>query len=240
MSIGPCLYPRCGGHADPVLTSLTICDGCRGKYWRLLRWLAEDYVVLRSQLPAPVVSGARVRSSSQVGFGHPAEWASDEARAIAVLVSQVEDALREFVSDRPASHLFGPELRLAVDGFAYLRTRFEALCTFPAAGHAAEELVERHRKIRAGLGFSRRVERLTVPCPRCNLLTLEADGSCGETIMCSQCGHRVRAGNYSLLVEVAVGVVQSQDDDLLDRYDAMTPQEREELAVAAVDAEVRP
>jgi hypothetical protein len=224
VSIGPCAYPRCNdGEGNPVLTSLGICDDCRIRYVQVLHWLAEDYALLRSTLPSPAIRGVRVRTSTRQEFGHPAEWASDEARSIALLVNQVEDGIREYDGQDPASHPGIYQDRLAHQGFVYLNLHFELLCTYPAAGAAAEAIVDKHRTIRAGLGHTRQADKLPTPCPRCNTVGLVSLGGNRAVIECQACGHRVRPEHYEYLTKLAadnaVERCRASDWDLLDRYD---------------------
>lgn len=224
MNIGPCVYPRCNdGQGNPVLTSLGVCDQCRPRYSQTLTWLADDYATLRVGLPSPAVRGVRVRTGAREGFGHPAEWASDEARSVALLVNQIEDGLREYAGQEPADHPGVFQDRLAFQGFGYLGLHFETLCTYPGAAVAATAIVDKHRTIRAGLGYTRQADKLPTPCPRCNTTGLVALGGKHTTIECQACGHRVRPEHYEFLTKVAadnaITTRRASDWDLLDRYD---------------------
>ncbi|MFC3299622.1 hypothetical protein FJV46_10615 [Arthrobacter agilis] len=224
MSTGPCTYPRCtDGEGNPVLTSLGICDNDRIRYGQVIRWLADDYATLRLGLPSPTIRGVRVRTTTREEFGHPAEWASDEARSIALLLNQIEDGLREYSGQEPADHPGIFQDRLALQGFAYLALHFESLCTYPEAGTAATAIVDKHRTIRAGLGYTRQADKLPTPCPKCNTVGLVSLGGNRAVIECQACGHRVRPEHYEYLTKVAaetaITTSRASDWDLLDRYD---------------------
>lgn len=228
MSIGPCAYPRCNdGTGNPVLTSLGICDDDRARLRTALYRLADDYATLRLGLPAPVVRGVRVRTSTRQEFGHPAEWASQEARSIALLVNDIEDGIREHAGQDPASHPGIYQDRLAQQGFAFLHLHFELLCTYPKAAEAAAAIVDKHRTIRAGLGYTRQADKLPTPCPRCNTVGLVSLGGNRAVIECQACGHRVRPEHYEYLTKVAaesaVTTRRASDWDLLARYDSTNP-----------------
>lgn len=224
MSIGPCAYPRCNdGEGNPVLTSLGICDDDRVRYAQVLKWLADDYATLRIGLPSPSIRGVRVRTSANESFGHPAEWASDEARSIALLVNQIEDGIREYGGQDPASHPGTYQDRLALQGFAYLALHFELLCTYTEASTAAAAIVDKHRTIRAGLGYTRQADKLPTPCPKCNTVGLVSLGGKSTSIECQACGHRVRPEHYEYLTKMAADAALStrrtSDADLVTRYD---------------------
>ncbi len=218
--VGRCVYPRCiGTDGKPLLTTLGVCEPCRGRYRQLLSWLADDYAQLHIMLPAPVRRGISVRSSSKESFGHPAEWASDEARHVATLLYQIEDALRLYRGVRQRDGWGIREVRLVHRALTYLVNCFDDLCTFPGAELAAEELTKWHYKLRAALGHTRRAEYLALPCPKCNLLKVAAAPHTGRPF-CEACGHRIRAEFVPSLTSFAVRIVQTIDDELVAAYDA--------------------
>lgn len=210
--VAPCVYPRCDdGHGDPELTGDGICDSCRRRYRRLLGWLAEDYVAVKTMMPAPVrpAAGGRYVAASRRSYGHPAEWASDTAALIAYVLGWVEDGLRDTLGDEPPPHPRTVEAHRVEHALAYLTARFDALCVYPAALDTAVELVDLHALVRRSLGLTRFVQRLPTPCPDCGTAALLR--SVGQ-IECGQCATVIREEHYPFLTRVVI-------DDLIRNYD---------------------
>lgn len=208
-AVSPCVYPRCRDeNGDPRLTAETICPSCRSRYRRLLDWLREDYAKLAVLMPLPIAEtvGRRTRASS---FGHPAAWASDEKAAIADILNATESALREYCGhgEAPAPEI--SEAGKVRHAWIYLTDRFGDLCTFPAAADTANELVDLHRRIYAGLGETRMADKLPVPCPECDRVEMVRTVGC---VYCQSCGLTFPDDQYErLALIVASETVAARD-----------------------------
>lgn len=209
-AVSPCAYPRCRDeNNNPRLTTDTFCQPCRNRYRRLLDWLREDYAKLAVLMPIPIsktASGCRTASTS---FGHPAAWASDEKAAIAAILNATESALRKHCGHGEAPSPEKSEPALVRHAWIYLTDRFEDLCTFPAAGDVAVELVDLHRRIYAGLGETRMAEKLPVPCPECDMVQMIRTVGC---VYCRECGLTFPDDQYErLALIVAAETVAARD-----------------------------
>ena len=68
----------------------------------MLDRLAQDYILLRVTLPKPVPPpGERVMRIVAKEYGHPAEWASDTARAVADQLNEAHDNLADHLHHEP-------------------------------------------------------------------------------------------------------------------------------------------
>jgi hypothetical protein len=188
-----------------------VCPSCRRRYWRLLRWLGEDYLAVKATLPAPArrQAGGRYIAAKTRSYGHPAEWASDTAALIAYHLGWVEDDLREHLGDDPPPHPRTVEAHRVDHALTYLTARFEALCTWPAALDSAVELVDLHALIRRGLGLARLVQRLPTPCPACDVAALVREVG---HITCVACGTVIREEHYPLYARIVI-------DEVIKAYD---------------------
>jgi hypothetical protein len=99
-------YPGCRDlDGNPRLTRDVICEYSRRHYGQVLDRLALHYVLLRRTLPQPAASpGERVMRVVAREYGHPAEWASDTARAIADQLGEAHDGLAEHLHHDPPPH----------------------------------------------------------------------------------------------------------------------------------------
>lgn len=208
-SVRPCSYPTCqDSDGNRCLTTQVMCGRCRRRYWRELHWLIEDYVRLRGFLPAPAQRGEKIRGNSK-SFGHPAQWVSDEARAVAQMLNWIEDGLREEAGMEPPPHQFNNETALVKHAFQTLTGNFELLCTYSMSEDTATEVHDKHQGLRRAFGMTRDVQRLTVPCPRCDIAGLvRLTGH----IECGACGHQIPEDNYAWFARVLL-------DSLIDEYD---------------------
>lgn len=202
--IAPCGYPGCRDiDGNPRLTRDTICDPSRRHYHTVLKRLAEHYVVLRRDMPKPAAtSGERVMRVVAREYGHPAEWASDQCRAIADQLSEAHDQLAEHLGhDGPPWQGHDETRRVAVSHH-YLTAWFVKLCTMPGAADTAVALHDLDRDVRRGLGKTDPRRFLPVPCPNpaCGLLGLvrTVTGDTGDDhVDCHACGERISADRYS-------------------------------------------
>lgn len=133
-------------------------------------------------------------------YGHPAEWASDTARAVADQMGEAHDGLAEHLGHDPAPHPGSREYGRVAYAHHYLTSWFDYLCIYPAAGDTAEALYDLDRDIRRGLGKTNPRRFLPVPCPNpaCELLGLvRTDGDGGEDrVDCHCCGETIPAERY--------------------------------------------
>lgn len=184
-----------------------MCDACQARLRRELRWLVEDYVTLKTFLPSPVRrSGGQIRHTQQTSFGHPAQDASDACREIAWVLNRIEAGLRAHVGDRPAPTLettagLAAEDELLNHAYVYLRGHLEQLCDWPDVGYHAAAVHDTHATNRAKYGLTRRIERLTLPCPDCDVVMLVQDVG---KITCENCGREIREEQYPMLERIAI------------------------------------
>lgn len=212
----PCVYPTCddgspGEYRSPRLTYNTICGSCRTRYARLLGWLVQDYVTLRT-FPTLVHAsndGSKRVSPKAKSFGHPREEASDAAADLAQRLNWLEDDLRELNGDPPPAHPRTAEAHLVTSAYRYLTTHFDALCTHPAAADVAEHLLDHHARLRSLLGQTRLVQKLPAPCPTCDVAALTR--SVGS-IDCGNCGRHIDEDEYPFLTLIML-------DRMIDAYD---------------------
>lgn len=224
MSIGPCQYPRCNdGHGEPVLTTYGMCEDCQDRYARLLGWLRDDYVHLVTEFPKPASNGTPAgQAPAKLGYGHPAEWASNEAQELAALLTEVHNNLDETLGRAlPLHRTTGEALRVA-EAIRVLSLNIPALCNMPGAGDVADELNAAHGHIRRSLGQARLIHRLPTPCAKCGYRSLiRSPGQ--DSIECQNCGKRYTADDYARLLRYEVGAglqdVAGQRDDAIAAYD---------------------
>jgi hypothetical protein len=213
-AVSPCVYPRCNdGHGNPTLTTQVMCERSRRHYRREIDWLVMDYVALKAGMPAPVRSGTHERQSNLKSFGHPAEWASDQAAEIAQVLNWIEDGLRDHLGHTPPPHPFVRQNRLVSHAYRYLTDKFDDLCTYPAAGDSAEEIHALHQKCRRLLGQTKFGQLLPTPCPACDAATLTRTT---DSISCAECGETIREEHYAFMTRVIL-------DELIDSYDTPKP-----------------
>ncbi len=200
-NIGPCQMPGCRDvDGNARLTRDVICEPSRRHYRTAIDRLTLHYVLLRVTLPKPVPPpGERIMRVAAKVYGHPSEWASDSARAIADQLNEAHDALAEHLGHDPAPHPGSREYGRVAHAHHYLTCWFDQLCTWPAAGDTAEALVDLDRQVRQGLGKTNPRRFLPVPCPACELLGLvRTDGGDGgeDRVDCHSCGETIPAERY--------------------------------------------
>jgi len=182
-------------------------------------WLALDWIHLRGTLPTPP-RGENSRVSNTKEYGHPAEWASDNASDIVAKLTSWHDMLAEHRNERPPTIgiVFGnstfnrryestqqEKIRL-VAAWKYLEPRCEQLVELVDYDDL-KELPDLHGKIRRALGASTPKYTLPVPCPNneCELLTLvRVQGIGQEFITCDSCGYTIKEVHYPFLVRMTL------------------------------------
>lgn len=200
-TIRSCPYPGCRDvDGNPRLTRDTICEPSRRHYRTLLDRLALHYVLLRVTLPKPTPPpGERIMRVAAKVFGHPAEWASDTAAAIATQLNDAHDTLAEHLHHEPPPHPGSREYGRVAHAHHYVTSWFAVLCTMPGAGDVAEALYDLDRDVRRGLGKTDPRRFLPVPCPSCGLLGLVRtialdDGA--DSVECRSCGETIPSERY--------------------------------------------
>lgn len=200
-TISPCRYPGCRDvDGNPRLTRDIICEHSRHHYRKVLDRLALHYVLLRVRLPRPVPPpGERIMRVVAKTWGHPAEWASDIAAAVATQLNDAHDSLADHLRHDPPPHPGSREYGRVAHAHHYLTAWFERLCDYPAAGDTAEALLDLDRDIRRGLGKTDPQRFLPVPCPSCDLLGLVRtiavdDGK--DAVDCKACGEHIPSERY--------------------------------------------
>lgn len=183
------------------MTSLTVVVPDRRVSARRLRgtlyWLVQDWLMLSRQLPAPVAERVRRSSNARRAYGHPAEWASDEAALIAEVFWSWHDLVAELRGERrPHPPVVGGRRRrseesMIREAYRYLDPRLDDLLEsgwvlpvpyadadqweWTVADDAFDELFAMHGRIRARTGQTNVKQILPMPCPNsdCGLKALE-------------------------------------------------------------------
>lgn len=167
----------------------------------LLADLLVDWVQLRDRLPLPMVTDRGGRTGGLREFGHPSEWASDQAARIVDLVWSLHDMVADYRGETPPVRPISPagvrqrrEAAVLQSSLDYLAPRVDWICGVGRWVPADEvpppyaqmwewripdevlvEMADLHHQIRRGLGHGRARHLLPMPCPssECGLLTLE-------------------------------------------------------------------
>lgn len=189
----PCAHPTC---ATP--TYLGVCTNCQGRARRELSNVVLDWVHLHTHLPLPVATGSRGRRTTLLAYGHPAEWASDQASLIAGTLwahhDNLADALGDPVPDK------GSEQGRVQRAWDYLECRIDQLAHQDWVTDALDEWHGLHKAIRQALGQNRPKSHVPTPCPNCTMLTLYRTVLTGQDhIECEnpQCGKVIYANEYA-------------------------------------------
>lgn len=170
------------------------------------RRLTLDWAQLHLTLPTPPRKETVRRSTSRV-YGHPAEWASDTTAEIADLMHSWHGMVAEHRNETPPRG--GAEQRRVVDAWNYLEPRIEQLCQLVTRDDLTE-IGDLHRRIRHILGYDKVCWTLPVPCPSCELITLQRTAGMRDFIACGnpECSYIVHddpeGQNYKWLIRVCL------------------------------------
>lgn len=204
MSIGRCKHPRCrDSDGNPRLTAETICEPCRNHLGKQLDWLKADYANLKQHFPKPATGERPQIKTAARTYGHPAEWASDMARAIARNLNRLEDDARADLGEPPGfNHATARESSLVESAHRYLTTRLHRI--IDASADTAEDLAatvhDLHRTVRRTLGYNRQVQRLPgARCPSCDHAALTK--TVGQ-VDCGYCGRIITEDEYDRLAAI--------------------------------------
>jgi hypothetical protein len=192
----------------------------RYKISLLLDWLVIDYITLR-QFPSPLRQDSTGRTSPQGSreYGHPGQWASDRAKAIADCLDQTDEALRDHLNHLPPPPRNRAEARVVNHAYLSLKARTDDLTDFPGSEAFIEEATSLHRFVGKSLGYSRPRKALSLPCPNCSMVpvfrTLYDDRR--DVIECHQCGYEIKEQEYGLYARILVDeLIAKADADLTD------------------------
>lgn len=174
----------------------TICEGCWNRIRSDLNLLRYDFIDLSNAL-LPTDG----RSDTHIFRPKPESSPPVDMQALALrdvivdLLTAAEDAVREFMSDRPRQS----QVR---DGYAvdqavrYLSEGADALACVkavevpdgPVEGREVFVLVGRlHRSVRRCVGLLEPVVKLPGPCPRCGVVALRRRDDDTDRVWCQQC-----------------------------------------------------
>lgn len=184
-------------------------------YARLLDQLVLDYVLLRQTFPTPITARTRTAPKASREYGHPAQWASDTARAIADCLDATNEALRDHLGHLPPPHRNRDETRVINHAYRSLKARIQELANFPGTDAFHEEATHIHHQIRRALGQTRQRKALALPCPNCQWLpvfrTVYDDRR--DTIECHNCGHEIKENEYGLYARILVDELLAAADN---------------------------
>lgn len=182
---------------------------------RLLDWLVMDYITIRIHMPSPTTSThTRTAPQGSREYGHPAQWASDTAKAIADCLDATDEAIRDHLGHLPPPPRTRAEGRVV--GYAYrsLQARIETLNDYPGTTAFLDEAGELHHTIRRALGQTRQRKTLSLPCPGCSCLpvfrTVYDDRR--DVIECPHCGYEIKEQEYGLYARILVDELIAQAD----------------------------
>lgn len=188
---------------------------------RTIYWLTLDWINLHEALPSPASAGGPQRTSNVRAYGHPAEWASDNAADIVDKLAAWHDYLAEERNERrPVTGVaFGrrrifqsraetvqDEKRRLVAAWKYLEPRCEQLVELVDRDDL-KELPDLHHRIRRTLGHYVPKYTLPIPCPNdeCGLRTLIRVLGVGQDfISCDSCGYTIKEAHYPLLIRMTL------------------------------------
>lgn len=185
-------------------------------------WLTLDWITLRNQPPTLPVQRLQdvARSSNVRDYGHPNEWASDNARDIVDILTSWHQLLAEHRGETPPvkgittggngwrTTTPAPlsEQRRVIAAWRYLEPRIEQL-TQIVEPEALQELPDLHHRIRRTLGLTKPRYTLPIPCPNndCSLRTLTRIHGIGQDfICCDTCGYTVKDRHYPFLIRLSL------------------------------------
>ena len=172
----------------------------------LLDWLVIDYVTLRKDMHYPTQGQGRTAPRSSREYGHPAQWASDKARAIADCLDATNEALRDHLNHLPPPPRLRAESRVVETSYKSLKARTEYLASFPGADAFQEEAKEIHSSVRSSLGLTLQRTTISLPCPQCSCVpvfrTVYDDRR--DVIECHECGNEIKEMEYGLYARILI------------------------------------
>lgn len=234
VTISPCRYPGCKDiDGNPTLTDTQFCERCAGRFRRLLDDIQDAYILLKSELPKPLVTVIAARAVTAKGFGHPREWASNLAQDLTRVCARYLAAFTHHLWGHKITHAFGQpisdvlrhdEAKLMNLCTQAVRQSFEMLIEWDQCPDMAEELTILHNRFRYGTGKTRMARRLIAPCPKCDVRALTmTDGS--DTVECASCWHRFTSTDATQNTSAQLARQQRFNFDTIDRlladYDAI-------------------
>ena len=199
---------------QPVITGDVMCGSCRRVFAQELRWLVEDYAMLKTSMPSPRggTGLGKIRVARRDSYGHPREWASDMCRTIADVVFDLAAGFTAGDSSPATRRGVAGEVPTVSVAYKYLTDRWHDVCSWQGVTSHTEAVRDVHRSVRTALGYTRLVERLPTPCPACNRLTLTRETG---VIRCGGdgCGTVIREEMYGWTARLVA-------DDVLDKWAA--------------------
>lgn len=182
---------------------------------RLLDQLALDYVMLRDQMPSPITTRTRTAPRGSRTYGHPAQWASDTARAIADSLDATDEAVRDHLGHTPPPPRQRAENRVVNHAYNSLKQRLQDLPDFPGIEDAIQEMQDIHNNIRHALGQNRQRKALSLPCPNCGAVpvfrTVYDDRR--DIIECHMCAYEIKESEYGLYARIVIDeLIEAADD----------------------------
>lgn len=180
----------------------------------LLDGLVMDYITIRATLPTPSTTQVRTAPQGSREYGHPAQWASDTARAIADCLDATDDALRDHLGHTPPPPRVRAESRVVAFAYTSLKARLEALAEYPGTNAFLDEAHQIHGLIKRALGHGIQRKALSLPCPGCSHLpvfrTVYDDRR--DVIECPHCGYQIKEQEYGLYARILVDELIAQAD----------------------------
>jgi len=172
----------------------------------LIDRLLLDYVTLRANYPSPTTPQGRAAPKSSREYGHPAQWASDRARAIADCLDGASDALRDHLGHLPPPPRHRAENRVVNHAYATLKARLEDLADYPGTEAFVDEAQDLHRNIRNALGQTPQRAALSLPCPSCFYVPVfrTTYDDRRDVIECHHCGHQIKEMEYGLYARILI------------------------------------
>ncbi len=182
----------------------------------LLDRLLLDYVELRTNYPSPITTRTRTAPKSSREYGHPAQWASDTARAIADCLDATDEALRDHLGHLPPPPRDRAENRVVAHAYKSLKARIEPLADFPGTEAFWEEGREIHHTIRRQLGKTRQRRGLDLPCPNCRIIGMRRTvyDDRRDIIDCPHCNYEIKEQEYGLYARILVDELLESANDL--------------------------
>lgn len=186
--------------------------------------LALDWLMLHTRMPKPVATS--IRRSRTLEYGHPAEWASDQAAHITDILASWHELVADHRNETPPPPATSCERIRVVRAWRYLEPRIEQLCTLVDA-EDLKELAEIHQRIRTVLKLDDEHELwLPIECGRCQHKTVfSGTGQHYGRLRCHHCGVNEDEALRDFHIHRTLGQV-------IDRYDQLQHAESDSLDTA--------